>query len=245
MHKHVALFGSRCTSRIFVLVMPVALGPRFRRPASPGRRGRWARSCAPGQDASANLVFFGDGSTGHSASASVMHICIIGDEHAQTHNILQEMRCVANTPHLRHIRLTPGALELAGVAMGLHMARNFVSAMSTPVALGRVFRITVYCDNVPCVEFVAHREPEVAGARHLQGLVGFVGEQVDSLRQEGHDVVVDWASRETRGMQRAHRLASDRSLSDPWPAHLWFLLYVSSETVRLASADDRQVMLRF
>ena len=208
-------------------------------------RNRRSRQREEGDGQPLALVFFSDGSVTRSsaAAATVMHMCASGDR-ADARNRVEQMRWSLDVYPLGRdwprLRVTPGAMEAAGIALSLHRARHYIEGAEGCPPLD----ITIYCDNKPIVGFVIDQTPSSAGAHHLEGLVNYIGAQMDETRQAGHRLAVLWAPRSSRGVKRAHALAHDGP-PNPWPGRLQELLLESSEVVAAADEDARNVMMRF
>ena len=208
-------------------------------------RNRRSRQREEGDGQPLALVFFSDGSvTRLSASAAtVMHFCP-GGERADARNRVEQYQCkIRITPPGRHfprLHLTPGAMGAAGIALSLHHASHYIEGAEGCPPLD----ITIYCDNKPITEFVIDQTPSSAGAHHLEGLVNYIGAQMDETRQAGHRLAVLWAPRSSRGVGSAYALAREGP-SNPWPPWLLDLLFESSIAIERADADARSVMLRY
>ena len=208
-------------------------------------RNRRSRQREEGDGQPLALVFFSDGSVTRSsaAAATVMHMCASGDR-ADARNKVEQMRWSLDVYPLGRdwprLRVTPGAMEAAGIALSLHRARHYIEGAEGCPPLD----ITIYCDNKPIVGFVIDQTPSSAGAHHLEGLVNYIGAQMDETRQAGHRLAVLWAPRSRRGVGSAHALARDGP-SNPWPPWLLDLLFESSIAIERADADARSVMLRY
>ena len=208
-------------------------------------RNRRSRQREEGDGQPLALVFFSDGSVTRlsAAAATVMHMCASGDR-ADARNRVEQMRWSLDVYPLGRdwprLRVTPGAMEAAGIALSLHRARHYIEGAEGCPPLD----ITIYCDNKPIVGFVIDQTPSSAGAFHLEGLVNYICAQIDEIRDAGHCLRMLWASRYTKGVGRAHAFARD-GVSNSWPGHLLDLLLESSEVVYAADEDARNVMRRF
>lgn len=202
----------------------------------------------------ATVVCFSDGSTGAKSAASVMHET--GGGRAGEGNVCARMRCVVRysassqfldkgyCPAYFFKGITPGALELAGIALSLSMLKNYTEALWT----GGGLAIALYSDNKAMVEFVSlyvRGAATEAGARHLKGLVEFVRGLLDLLRRGGHDVFIGWASRRTHGLRRADDNARYGLATDDWPPGLLELVSASSLIYFEASPADRAAMSNY
>ena len=175
-----------------------------------------------------------------------MHMCAAGDR-ADARNRVEQLRCclviAPRGPDWPRLRLTPGAMETAGIALSLHLARQYIEKCCVGGAVSPL-DITMFCDNKPIIEFLVDETPSSAGAYHLEGLVNYTCAQMAETRQAGHRIAVLWAPRTSRGLGSAHALARDGP-RHPWPGRLLELLLESSEVVAAADGDARQVMMRF
>ena len=154
------------------------------------------------------LVLFSDGSTGKRSAAAILHNPPAG-ERCRGRNIVQEMRCV----FLDDGHLTSGALELAGMGMSLSLVNAYSSAFP-----GQRFEIFLYSDSKPVVDFTIQEGQQDAGAPNLSALVAHNRAQIRALKLAGHYVELQWASRETQGIRRAHELAANAAHhTHAWP----------------------------
>ena len=180
-----------------------------------------------------------------------MHFCPVG-ERADAHNREEQYQCkIRITPPGRdwpRLHLTPGAMGAAGIALSLHHVKHYTerSLEHAPPYLD----ITMWTSNELIVvllgvdEALARWRVSRLGAHHLEGLVNYIGAQMDETRQAGHRLAVLWAPRTSRGVGRADALAR-HGPSNRWPGRLLDLLMESSEVVYAADVDDRSVMMRF
>ena len=197
-----------------------------------------------------HYVCYNDYSVLDMVAASRMHGMFGPRQHAMDRNVLDmrrcEMSCSANSQSSQPWAPTKGALELAGMALSLDMVDNDIK-MDASEGLRtdpRYVDVTLYTPHMSYAYMVTRRNAVSQGARHLDGLVRFVGRRVDQLRRRGHVVKLGWAERVTRPqMMKARELACESGgARHPWPDGLVELLEAANRIVHEAPEDDAELM---
>ena len=117
--------------------------------------------------------------------------------------------------------------------------------MQSELPLPGAVDVICYSPNDHILDLALDKTAAAVGALHLEGLVRYIGEQVDELRRRGHRVDLVWAMRFARPqMKRVSdfvRCAWERG--EVWPdGRLLELAKESDRIVHEASANVQRLM---